>query len=92
MKSTEKNIPKSIDVGLHYLNEPYQIIFRLRVEDKLSYKEIAKIVGLSENSCRIYVYRAKRKLFKLDEMLQRFKGDDEALKKLIYRWRMINLT
>ena len=42
-----------------HTKEPYRKILLLRLFDELSYKEIGKIFGKSENWARVTYYRAK---------------------------------
>ena len=91
MKSTEKNIPKSFDIGINHLSSRYRVITLLRVKDKLSYKEIAEKTNISEGECRNIVYRAKKKLFKLDEMLSNHKNDAVSMEDLIKRWKNVEI-
>ena len=44
------------------LSAAQQEIITMRVWDELSYKEIAKILGKSEASCKVTFYRATLKL------------------------------
>ena len=91
MKTTEKNIPISSEIGIPFLPEPYKSVARLRILEKKSYSDIANEVEISESYARKCVFRAKRKLFILDKMLKRFKGNDEKLEKLLNKWKKLNI-
>ena len=92
MKTTEKNNPKNLKIGIPLLPNPYNIIAHSRLIEKKSYKEIANETNKTENHCRIIVYRAKKKLFLLDKMLKRFKGSDEKLEKLLEKWKKMIIS
>lgn len=47
---------------LHHLNEPYKEVFSLRVFGELSFADIGRIFGKSENWARVTYHRAKRKI------------------------------
>ena len=47
---------------LHNLEEPYKEVFQLRIFGELSFRDIGKIFGKSENWARITYHRAKLKL------------------------------
>ena len=91
MKTTEKNIPYSSEIGIPLLPEPYKSAAKLRIIDKLPYKEIAERINITDGQCRVCVYRAKKKLNKLDKMLEDYSGDEEKLKEIIKKWYAINI-
>ncbi len=47
---------------LHNLNEPYKEVFTLRVFAELSFKEIGKIFGKTENWACVTYHRARKKI------------------------------
>jgi RNA polymerase sigma-70 factor (ECF subfamily) len=47
---------------LHHLNEPYKEVFSLRVFGELSFADIGRVFGKSENWARVTYHRAKRKI------------------------------
>ncbi len=49
---------------LHQLPEPYKEVFSLRVFGELSFSQIAKLFGKSENWACVTFYRAKQKIQK----------------------------
>ncbi len=51
-----------IHMMLHNLEEPYKEVFQLRIFGELSFRDIGKIFGKSENWARITYHRAKLKL------------------------------
>lgn len=51
-----------IHLVLHNLNEPYKEVFQLRIFGDLSFADIGKIFGKSENWARVTYYRAKLKI------------------------------
>jgi RNA polymerase sigma factor (sigma-70 family) len=51
-----------IHLVLHHLNEPYKEVFSLRVFGELSFADIGRIFGKSENWARVTYHRAKRKI------------------------------
>ena len=86
MKTTDKNIPITSEIGIQLLHEPYKTIATLRIIDKLPYKEIAKRINMSEGECRLFVFRAKKKLKKLDNMLLHHNENEISLEDLIKKW------
>ena len=91
MKTIDKNIPLSSKVGIPLLANPYRDVANLRLIEKKSYKEIAEIIGITEERSRNCVMRAKRKLFKLDSMLKNYNGDEEVLKKILENWIKVKI-
>ncbi|EFV00468.1 Sigma-70 region 2 [Pseudoramibacter alactolyticus ATCC 23263] len=51
-----------IHLVLHHLNEPYKEVFSLRVFGELSFADIGRVFGKSENWARVTYHRAKRKI------------------------------
>jgi len=51
-----------IHMTLHRLDEPYKEVFQLRIFGELSFRDIGKIFGKSENWARITYHRAKLKI------------------------------
>ena len=51
-----------IHLVLHHLNEPYKEVFSLRVFGDLSFADIGRVFGKSENWARVTYHRAKRKI------------------------------
>ena len=49
------------------LNEKTKEVINLRINGELSFKEIAEIIGKTENWCRVTFYRGKEKLKEVDE-------------------------
>ena len=47
---------------LHGLDEPYKEVFQLRVFGELSFAQIGRIFGKSENWARVTYHRAKLKI------------------------------
>ena len=89
MKTTEKNIPRTSDIGVKYLPEMHMVIYFNRIYHKKSYKEIAEIVNRSEDYCRQSVHRSKVKLKKLDKMLLGKGYSEEEMEAVINEWRSI---
>ena len=49
------------------LNEKTKEVINLRINGELSFKEIAEIIGKTENWCRVTFYRGKEKIKEVDE-------------------------
>ena len=49
------------------LNEKTKEVINLRINGELSFKEIAEIIGKTENWCRVTFYRGKEKIKEADE-------------------------
>lgn len=47
---------------LHEMEEPYKEVFQLRVFGELSFADIGRLFGKSENWARVTFYRAKNKI------------------------------
>ena len=86
MKTTEKNIPITAEIGIPYLAYPYSEVARLRIIEKKSYKEIAETMNISENHCRLCVHRAKKKLKILDKMLVHANRQEKELVEILTQW------
>ena len=86
MKTTEKNIPITTEIGMPYLAYPYREVTKLRIIEKKSYKEIAEIMQMSESHCRKCVYRAKKKLNILDKMLFHPNRQEKELNEILIQW------
>jgi len=91
MKTTEKNIPINSEIGIPFLPYPYNVVAHKRILEKKSYKIIANELNMSEEQCRVCVYRAKKKLLKLDKMLKDFHGTEEELNKVLGKWFGIHI-
>ena len=59
---TDRDSSFRIHVALHALEEPYREVFELRVFGELSFREIGKIFGKTENWARVTYHRSKLKL------------------------------
>jgi RNA polymerase sigma-70 factor (ECF subfamily) len=55
---------EEVMLGINELDEPSRSIVLLRVMGEYSFAEIGKLVGKSENYCRVNFYRIKNKLRK----------------------------
>jgi RNA polymerase sigma-70 factor (ECF subfamily) len=51
-----------IHKALHYLDEPYKEVFALRIFGELSFIQISKLFGKTENWARVTFHRAKIKI------------------------------
>ncbi|MGN0484980.1 MAG: RNA polymerase sigma factor [Lachnospiraceae bacterium] len=51
-----------IHMALHQIEEPYREVFSLRVFGELSFREIGKVFGKTENWARVTYHRGKLKL------------------------------
>lgn len=65
--STEKNAIDKLTVFqihqvLHKMEEPYKEVFQLRIFGELSFADIGKIFGKTENWARVTYHRARLKL------------------------------
>ena len=58
----DHDITLKIHMTLHRLDEPYKEVFQLRIFGELSFRDIGKIFGKSENWARITYHRAKLKI------------------------------
>lgn len=58
----DKEMVLKIHKVLHTLEEPYKEVFRMRIFGELSFAEIGKVQGKSENWARVTYYRAKLKI------------------------------
>ena len=57
-KENKQNLYKRIDK----LDEKTKEVINLRIHGELSFKEIAEILGKTENWCRVTFYRGKEKI------------------------------
>ena len=71
MPDTEKSVERTaverdssfrIHMALHSLEEPYREVFELRVFGELSFAEVGKIFGKTENWARVTYHRARIRL------------------------------
>lgn len=58
----DKDATLRIHMTLHTLDEPYKEVFQLRVFGELSFRDIGRIFGKSENWARVTYHRAKLKI------------------------------
>ena len=61
-KTVDRDTSFRIHLALHALEEPYREVFELRVFGELSFREIGKIFGKTENWARVTYHRARLKL------------------------------
>jgi RNA polymerase sigma-70 factor (ECF subfamily) len=61
---TGKEKASELSRALMMLKEEYRIPFMLKHLDGLSYREISEVLGITENSARVKVYRARHVLRK----------------------------
>lgn len=62
-KENKQQLYKSIDK----LDEKTKEVIKLRIHGEFSFKEIAEIIGKTENWCRVTFYRGKEKIKEVDE-------------------------
>lgn len=62
-KENKQQLYKSIDK----LDEKTKEVIKLRIQGEFSFKEIAEIIGKTENWCRVTFYRGKEKIKEVDE-------------------------
>ena len=86
MKTTDKNIPFSSEFAINLLHEPHKTIAKLRILEKKTYKIIANELNITEGKCRTCVWRAKKKLKILDNMLLHRGESEISLEDLIKKW------
>jgi RNA polymerase sigma-70 factor (ECF subfamily) len=55
---------KLLKIALEELSETARLVFHLRVEEELSFREIAEILGGSEEAARWHMHQARSKLLK----------------------------
>jgi len=60
--AVERDSSFRIHMALHGLEEPYREVFELRVFGELSFSEVGKIFGKTENWARVTYHRARIKL------------------------------
>ena len=58
----QRELATEIRVALQRLDEPYKEVFSLRTFGELSFKEIGKLFGKSDNWARVIYHRAKLKV------------------------------
>lgn len=63
--------------AIYCLQETYRTVIILREFEELSYGEIAKILGKTENWVRVTFYRAKQKLKEVYADVERRKGSED---------------
>lgn len=61
-EAEEKEDTLRIHMLLHQMEEPYKEVFQLRVFGELSFSDIARLFGKSENWARVTYHRAKNKI------------------------------
>ena len=62
-KENKQQLYKSIDK----LDDKTKEVIKLRIQGEFSFKEIAEIIGKTENWCRVTFYRGKEKIKEVDE-------------------------
>lgn len=62
LQTEENELVRKIREGIMKMEEKYRIIVSLRAVEEYSYREIAEITGLKENTVRIRYMRGKEKL------------------------------
>ena len=60
--AVERDDSFRVHLALHALEEPYREIFELRVFGELSFQQIGRIFGKTENWARVTFHRARAKL------------------------------
>ena len=60
--AVERDASFRVHMALHALEEPYREVFELRVFGELSFLQIGKIFGKTENWARVTFHRARAKL------------------------------
>ncbi len=61
-KVEDAETAREIRVIINSLEPPYDEVFRMKVEEEKSYKEIGDFYGKSENWARVTYFRAKQKI------------------------------
>ncbi len=69
--ASDREMSFKIHTVLHNMEEPYREVFELRVFGELSFRQIGKIFGKTENWARVTFHRAKLKI------QERMGGKDE---------------
>lgn len=72
-----KTDTEEIKAAISELPEMNRTVFNLYVIDGYKHEEIAKMLGISENTSKVHLHRAKNKL---KEVLRNYKSDDSGLK------------
>ena len=60
--TVERDASFRVHMALHALEEPYREVFELRVFGELSFQQIGRIFGKTENWARVTFHRARAKL------------------------------
>ena len=60
--AVERDDSFRVHMALHALEEPYREVFELRIFGELSFRQIGKIFGRTENWARVTFHRARAKL------------------------------
>lgn len=66
-----------IHKALHTLDDPYKEVFSLRTFGELSFKQIAEVFGRTESWARVTYHRARLKLIKKIEKIEKVGNDDK---------------
>ena len=61
-KVEDHDVNIKIHMVLHNLEEPYKEVFQLRVFGELSFKDIGRVFGKTENWARVTYHRARLKI------------------------------
>lgn len=61
-KLEDHDVTIRIHIALHNLEEPYKEVFSLRVFGELSFKDVGRVFGKTENWARVTYHRALLKL------------------------------
>ena len=60
--AVERDASFRVHMALHALEEPYREVFELRVFGELSFQQIGRIFGKTENWARVTFHRSRAKL------------------------------
>ena len=60
--AVEKDASFRVHMALHAMEEPYREVFELRVFGELSFQQVGRIFGKTENWARVTYHRARMKL------------------------------
>lgn len=63
----EKENKQKLYEKIEKLDEKTKEVIKLRIHGEFSFKEIAEIIGRTENWCRVTFYRGKEKIKEVDE-------------------------
>lgn len=66
-KIIEKESKQQLYANIDKLDKKTKEVINLRIHGELSFKEIAEILGKTENWCRVTFYRGKEKIKEVDE-------------------------